>query len=466
MRTLYLPSPVRHTSTAHSVLDALVQDNVDTSETSHMYTVVNALVAEMERSAALTGLFDLRPWRADVRGAGSAVATYQTAAANQDLSPEHERDELEINDLLYGVPDAWSLRQTRSYPWDGSKGLAIAAVETNDGLVVQAEGEVIPSLYSLWLVKETGETTRIWPDQEGIVINDGRPWIIASSEPRDSGIGPSLQAYVGSRGMESVDIAVTIEGFDILVAAKGHVVMSLGFDAVARVDSGADITTLPFFSQAGALYDLFGSPVEYIIEDGIIEFEALPASGVLHYRGTKAFTIKPSPESTNRLGKNPDSGKRKKTRDVVTKVSFSDILSNLYRMPTGNDVQATLLLDVLCRVPGASTTGYLVVDKQGIVEEVVVGHPISHAMATEFHTVVLGQSGTGTTVSLVEHDAKRVVFRHHEQGLSGIGITWTLDGGLGLINQSSDSLEVWCIEDVRHSQSEGYSLPQPQASAE
>jgi hypothetical protein len=423
MRTLYLPSAPRQTLFAEQIADALVQDNVRAERTSRTYAVVNAAVAELERALSLTALLDIRPWAADTRGAGSAVPVTDTDEPAVELDP---------TELIYGVPAGWRLVPLRSYPYDGSLGEVQSAAETARGLVVKTtDGE-------LWLIDTAGDSTRLWPDQEGLGGIDGvSDWQLVSVDQ------DAIDGYARPEADRQV-VSVRVEGFDLVVSTRALVDLTLGFDARATVADGQDLTTLPYYDEPGALYDAEGGRVPYTVTSGVVTFQnypggsAPPASALLHYRGTRSYTVQPPP------------GSRTETR-----VSFSDLATTLYRLPRATDVQAEVVLTPLCAVPGPGPDGRVVVDQTGFIGETPVGHAVAHVLPSEHHVVV----GSGTQLSVVEHDTSAVVLSHTDPTLDLAGITWTPEGTLAVVGRGAGTLDLLRVDDVREGQAGGMRLP-------
>lgn len=428
MRTLYLPSNGRFTSKAKTVIEFLAQNTVSSDRDGLMYTSVNSVVSELELYQAVLDKCDLRPWLSDTQSTGELVP----------VNPETETRRLtptSYNDLLYGAPDTWSFVKLRSYDWDHQATPSIRAVEIESGVVIQDENN------EYYALENNNAQVRLYPEA---AINYPDTCLVSD--------GPGeYNVYIAGKE-ETFDRSCDISNLRIILGAAGNFEVEVYFTSAINPDNDIDLTELPYFDSLGSFYidgENFGT---FSVSNNIFSYdEADLVEGqdpLLFYTGKATYTYK---TPAQRVGQN--------WVEAVGTISIEEILQYCYSMPTPKDVKVQEIEDTVCFVPGPTDTGLLRIDRAGFVGPVSVGHEIEFTLPSHYHTLVAGQANGVYVISLVEHDATRIMTTKRIEGLDVHGLTFTREGHLGFIARTSEGFDVYRLLDVRNRTADGFRLP-------
>lgn len=437
MRLLYLPSTGRRTTGARQLLERTVQNTVDIGYGSTQYAVVNAFVAEIERTWALALRLDTRPWAADVRSAGALVPAEDERLAD-----------LPTDELLFGVPERWDLELVSTYTYTpgtfiGPEGQTYEAADidrcilTADGLLLQ-KGTLLHriDLYDKWGLP-------VDPSSEGVFGGSNERFALVSVD--DS----AYALFTGSVAAE-VEVNVQMQGLALVYGGPGVYRTTIQTTGLAMIVDGDDVTALEGYLAPGYMYRADNTRVNFEIVDDLISILDGDDPGTeFRFYYTAEFTIDHTTAAA--AVEQPVYA----YQDMPS-YSLTSIAENFYRMPSRNDIRTVQLLDTLCNVPGL--VGAVSVDATGFVGRVNVGHTIRAVLPSEFHTVVADSH----TVSVVEHDDEMLVLQQSFPDLDICGLSWTPEGHLAVISATENGFEVYAVKDVRNARTGSWRIPYEQ----
>jgi hypothetical protein len=258
-------------------------------------------------------------------------------------------------------------------------------------------------------------------------------------------------------------VSAQIGGTDIVVRGTGAYEAKLNYTGVASITDGEDLTQLPDYEQARNLYNADGDRISYVVNaDGtisigsVLEESALdgaPGGYTLFYEASHTYSHTTTGGNSTAEG-NTTTGGDSSGEMREGRMSFSDELEHMDRMPSAGDVEATQTVDRLCRAPLAGDPVWI--DAQGFVGEIPTSHPIESVMLAR-HRVAVANSAR---VSVVEPASGNVVFT---QPISEevVGVTWTKDVEMGVVVATTDGFDVYALRPDRNVRSGGLTPANP-----
>lgn len=449
MRELYPSSAGRYAGYLEGILNELVPDATQTGMGSRHFHAYNPMALELDRTTGLLRRADTRPWKADVRQAGSVEAAEQSS---------EEKDEAE---LVFGKPDEIELRELRRYPHegkfmgeDGSLADNLRVIENDGELRINAEGR-------LHRLTENGQSRPM----EAESVAD--PWQLVSPAPQE-------QQFVSAPGVLSREVGAQRRGLDIIFAGRGKHKLEVRFtgqvvihaddigessDDVTNIVSvsngieitlnwnavsvnGYDVSAYTNLVEGLKMYNQKNELQNYAInEDTVMIFNVESEDYfTLYYRGMLHAEV--DSRGSARVDQVPQHS-----------ISLEPIANRLVELPDGDDITCIERTNHIAELPMQG--GTIGVTEQGYVGTTDLGHKIHHVLPGPRHVLAVGDG----TLSICEPESTKT-WKFSVPDTS-VGLTWTDEGLLGLITNTGDEFVVHALNERRRGKTGGFTTNPP-----